>query len=643
VPSEKSRRTRLFFRSQRLLILAVAFCWVADRAVRYPFDYLFELDREIWIAQIGTWLVIFGEAALFGVAAACSVEAIRRGLAKVRLPGGTGEWAERVESLLRGKLAPLAVAALTFVVAAYAQGPLESVTTGPNEAAYLMQAKLLAAGHWRAAAAPIPEFFEQMYVFVWPFTAAKYPPGFPFALVPGIWLGAPFLVPAVLVGVTAGFMFALGRQLAGPWVALVASILWITNPHGEAPLQRMMSEHLSTMLVVASWWALARWHRSARMRDLVVVAAFVGWGAITRPLTMLAMAIPIGVVVIRRTVRTRKWGQLAAASAAGLAILLVLPLWSHETTGDWRVAPLALHVRWYTPYDALGFGTPPAPLRALPPDLDRVRITLYRSRLGHRWADIPRLVVERAFAIAHDAFPGWRVAFLPFLIGALFLSRPDVTFAAISASVDFVAYLSLSHPSHLTKYYLETYPALFFIAGIGVWAMLFGRIASEPAEGKTSDAGTVAGLPLVVVLIATGIGSVGRLRADRIAEAAPKMHFAREIAGIPATKAVVFVRYGPRHLSYASLIENDADLSSERVWMVYDRGADNARLRAVAPDRIPYLYDEAGDRLIRLDRPLDDRERAIVGPSAATITAPSSERPTSLPDTRKHPDSAGFS
>jgi hypothetical protein len=57
--------------------------------------------------------------------------------------------------------------------------------------------------------------------------------------------------------------------------------------------------------------------------------------------------------------------------------------------------------------------------------------------------------------------------------------------------------------------------------------------------------------------------------------------------------AIVFVRYAPTHNDGLSLVRNVPDLASQRVWVVYDRGAENARLLALAPRRIPYLFDEA--------------------------------------------------
>ncbi len=615
---------------------SVAALWLIHRVVRYPPSYLFVPDREIWTVQAGTWMLFFVEAGALALAADWIVHSSRRALARVTFAEPLSRAALRVESVLQSRRAPLAVGILSLVLAGYAQGPLRSIATGPDEAAYLMQARLLADGHWTAPPAPIPEFFEQMYVFRSPFTAAKYPPGFPLALVPGIWIGAPFLVPILLVGITSGLVFSLARNLAGPWVASLTWILWIANPHGEAPLQRFMSEHLSTMLVVASWWALNRWRKRDHPGDLLLLAFFVGWGAITRPLTMFAVAIPIAVVVIRRIAKTGRWKPLASTVAVGAAILLVLPLWNRETTGDWKVSPLVLHVRWYTPYDALGFGPPPAPVRTLPPDLDRVRTTLYRSRLTHRYADIPRLIVERTLTICHDAFPGWRAVILPFLVCAIFLGRGELRFAAIAAAIDFLAYLTLSHPAHLTKYYMEIYPALFFLASQGLWGLLVGPIGGreslEPPPPEERPVAAAAGICLIALLLVPAFQGLRRSRFEQMAETEPKAQFLRKIQAISSKRAVVFVRYGPAHLSYRSLIENDADLDHEHVWLAYDRGADNARLRAISPDRIPFLYLEGPGSLIRLDLPLTAEEEGLVGTSGATLTSPRAESRSVLPD-----------
>jgi hypothetical protein len=78
--------------------------------------------------------------------------------------------------------------------------------------------------------------------------------------------------------------------------------------------------------------------------------------------------------------------------------------------------------------------------------------------------------------------------------------------------------------------------------------------------------------------------------------------FARTLADIPDPRAVVFVRYHPRHNPHLSLIENAADPARARIWVARDRGADNLRLISLAPDRAPYLFDEASWTLYRLQK-----------------------------------------
>ena len=56
------------------------------------------------------------------------------------------------------------------------------------------------------------------------------------------------------------------------------------------------------------------------------------------------------------------------------------------------------------------------------------------------------------------------------------------------------------------------------------------------------------------------------------------------------------------HNPHRSLIENPPDFARARIWVARDRGADDLRLIAVAPDRAPYLFDEASWTLYRLQR-----------------------------------------
>ncbi len=69
--------------------------------------------------------------------------------------------------------------------------------------------------------------------------------------------------------------------------------------------------------------------------------------------------------------------------------------------------------------------------------------------------------------------------------------------------------------------------------------------------------------------------------------------FQQLLASIHDPRAILFVRYKAAHNPHVTLVRNAASLSTERIWVVYDRGhRENARLLAAAPDRATYLFDE---------------------------------------------------
>ncbi len=75
----------------------------------------------------------------------------------------------------------------------------------------------------------------------------------------------------------------------------------------------------------------------------------------------------------------------------------------------------------------------------------------------------------------------------------------------------------------------------------------------------------------------------------------PVSRFLASMNTISDDKAMVFLRYGEHPDIYRSLMSNDPNLESARLWIVYDRGTENATIMRLAPDRRPYAYDvEAG-------------------------------------------------
>jgi hypothetical protein len=67
--------------------------------------------------------------------------------------------------------------------------------------------------------------------------------------------------------------------------------------------------------------------------------------------------------------------------------------------------------------------------------------------------------------------------------------------------------------------------------------------------------------------------------------------------------SILFVRYPPSQNPHRAITRNEIDLASARSWVVYDRGADNARLASFAPDRQLYVLDASTFRIEPLARP----------------------------------------
>jgi hypothetical protein len=488
---------------------------------------------------------------------------------------------------------PWLLGAVTATLIWYVWGSLNEPPIWHDEAAYLFQATIFAQGRWTAPPPPIPEFFEQAYVLVTPTYAAKYPPGNSLLMTLGMWFSAPGLVAVLLAGITGGLVFALARRLAGVWVALLTWLVWLGTPDNLRFHASYLSEGLTGALWLLGWWTLIRWRETGSRGWLVALALAIGWGAITRPLTMLAFAIPASIVIVKEVWQRRAWSQLLPALGVGVLVLAIGPLWSARTTGDWRVTPLDAYTRAYLPWDYPGFGiTAPAPTRALPPDMVSFDRSFRQLHAEHTVDRLPEVLVQRGFLIAYNNWREWRVALVPFaLLGLVGLSAGAVL-ALGTAVLHVLAYGTYAHYPSWTVYYLELHPVLAFVTACGLV-----RAASKlPRRGAA-----VAFAAVAAALVADTTLAARHWRAFLGSTHRHQEAFQAAVTGMVREPAIVFVRYAQDHDVYRSLIVNEPFLDRAKIWVVYDRGTDNARLTKMFPDRRPYLFDESTARLTGLD------------------------------------------
>ena len=523
----------------------------------------------------------------------------------LRLPA---ERLSAVRTFPESRVAPIAAAIITMVVVWYVWGStLNQISIVHDEASYLLQAETFALGRWAMPSPPMPEFFEQFHVFVTPAFASKYPPGHGVLLVPGIWLGMPGLVPLLLAGLTAALLVILVRRVTNGWVAMLTFMLWLPLQSNLWYRPSYLSENTTSVLWLLGWWALVEWGENGRERWLALIAACTAWMAITRPLTAVAFALPVAAVVLWRVARQRKWRQVVRPALLAVAILTVIPVWSAKTTGSWRETPYGLYSKMYFPFDVMGFGfDTTSPARSLPPDMQAFVMAYGPVHAAHQVDRLPRIFYDRWNIMFEDAFNGLRMAFAAFaIIGLIALTTPG-WFAVIGSLTLTLCYLVFAHPADWDVYYLEIVAIFPFLSACGIWAVWLSLGKAKRGESRAqllhsvpSHAAYAAAL-LVLLLIVPARADVVRVRHEELDHRSYQVAFARRIAALPDARSIVFIKYMPRHDLNSSFIANQADLPNARTWLVYDRGADDARLAALAPNRVPYLYDEATRTLSRI-------------------------------------------
>ena len=399
-------------------------------------------------------------------------------------------------------------------------------------------------------------------------------------------------------------MAAVSWELLTKLVVRAEPFHWTTAPLTLVWATSYLSESTTTVMWLAAAAATVLWLESGKQIYLLGVAAALAWGFEARPLTMVALAAPLGFVILRKLIEIGTFRRAAVPLLAGIALLGVGLVWNQQTLGDWRTDPYSLYSRTYFPFDKPGFGIDPTPpLRPLPPELLPMDAWSREVHEVYVPSAVPVAFAQRVLALLAAYSFGWRFAIGALLVGSLIRARGPARFALVASASLFIAYLAFAHPPGWVVYYLELLPALHFLAAIGLMRLL-GQ-SSESALDATVDLSAAVArssalaaallLPLCLtdlwrVRAAIDVRNAFHRRAEEVIRAAP-------------SNSIVFVRYAPSDNPHLAVTRNEADLASARAWVVYDRGADDKRLLALAPDRKPYVLEPSTFRLTPLVLP----------------------------------------
>jgi hypothetical protein len=464
-----------------------------------------------------------------------------------------------------------------------------------DESAYLLQAELFSRWRFTAPTPPLPQFFEQLYVNLVPAVSSKYPPGTSLLIAPGAAVGMPGLPIVIATALTGALVFALARRFSDSMTGLLTWAVWCSSFPVLYFHAMYLSEVATGLAWVVAWWGVARWHRAGRIWPLAVAAFALAYCGITRPLTAVALSLAVGATLWRAASRRaaaprlhrRELAPFVVAAACAVA---VVGLWSWRSTGSPFVTPLSLYTRTYVPFDKLGFGAreADAPAASVPWDQRVTDLAFYQEHRRHTVTSLPATLVARARMIGRDMWYAWRAP-LAFLALLGLVAAPPALFIGLGAlALQLLLYLLYAHPPGWSLYYMEGLPVLAFATALGLVRLIeLGARQRAPLHARLA-----AGVLLLAALATPAWTTLQEVRAQIVSDHAFYDSFRSLLPPAPDS-AIVFVRYAPTHNDGLSLVRNVPDLASQRVWVVYDRGVENARLLALAPRRTPYLFDEA--------------------------------------------------
>ena len=335
-----------------------------------------------------------------------------------------------------------------------AHGIFERLPHFPDSVVYLLQAGWMLDGSLWGEVSTIQEYLTVPFTYVdggrW---LAHYPPAWPALLAAGLAAGAPWFAAPLLGGVFVLLLYLAGREMAGPAVGLMAAALALISPMARLIFGSMMSHAAAATLTLAALWLvmLSRRLKSSSAAAAAGVALGLAFGI--RPLAAVAIAIPIGAlmvldldpVVLRRSAQARMLG-FTVGGCLGAAPALVA---NHLITGSALAFPYSLAGRSMYLTENIPFGLQ---------NLDVLLASTGASLFGWGWEIVHGPIVGAA---------ALSLALVPFLMGR----RRSYDFL-LGAMVICILVLHLGTRGHGLhgfgpRYYFEIFACLFLLTARG--------------------------------------------------------------------------------------------------------------------------------------------------------------------------------
>ncbi len=170
-----------------------------------------------------------------------------------------------------------------------------------DASAYFFAAKMYAEGHLWVSIPKLADLFPGPFMVQfdgrW---FAQYAPGTALMLVPGIWLGVPWLVEPVLGTLALVGISLIAARLYDRKVASLAIMLGTFSPFYSYVSASYLSHTVALFFFIWGLWALVRFAQGEAGRNLLLSAALFGMAGLTRDLVavlFVALVVP-GIVLV---------------------------------------------------------------------------------------------------------------------------------------------------------------------------------------------------------------------------------------------------------------------------------------------------------------------------------------------------------
>jgi hypothetical protein len=234
-----------------------------------------------------------------------------------------------------------------------------------DEVAYLFQSRIFARGDL------VIETPQPRRAYWQPFVVdhndrrfGKYTPGWPALLALGVLIGQPWVVNALLAGLTVALTYRLGREIFNPETGVFAAALAAFSPMAlllNATLMGHTAALCFTTLFLYAYWRLER--SKATLKWGIIAGVALGMVIINRPLTAVGVATPLLIWSVIRLLRPLHWSEIRAhfmtrlrplLALTGMALILstAIPIFNYAATDD----PTTNLYTFVWNYDKVGFG-----------------------------------------------------------------------------------------------------------------------------------------------------------------------------------------------------------------------------------------------------------------------------------------------